>query len=315
MTHLLTYPLPQPVQPLLVTGANGTLGRAFRRICHLRGIEVVALSRADLDIADADQVQAVLRRHRPWAVVNAAGFVRVDEAEAAADRCYRENTTGPSVLAAACAAHGVQLLTFSSDLVFDGRQQQPYVESDRALPLSVYGQSKLLAEQAVLQQFPEALVVRASAFFGPWDQYNFVHQVLTAAQEDRAFEAADDAFVSPTYVPGLVHAALDLLIDEERGIWHVANQGCSSWAQVARTVAEAANFNPDFVLGRPLAALGLPAPRPRQSALQSERAALLPAFEHALRQYLADIGHVAAADKGRLATARPPKTARPAEAA
>ncbi|RZK90212.1 MAG: NAD-dependent epimerase/dehydratase family protein, partial [Hymenobacter sp.] len=94
-------------QPVLITGRTGTLGQAFQRVCRIRGLHAIALDRGELDIADARAIVRALGRYQPWAVVNAAGYVRVDEAETDADHCYRENTTGPDLLAAACAAQGV----------------------------------------------------------------------------------------------------------------------------------------------------------------------------------------------------------------
>jgi dTDP-4-dehydrorhamnose reductase len=111
---------PAAARPLLITGASGTLGRAFGRRCELRGLAYRLLSRSELDIADRDSVDAALALHGPWAVVNAAGYVRVDQAEQDRDRCFRENADGPALLAEACAARRMGLLTFSSDLVFDG---------------------------------------------------------------------------------------------------------------------------------------------------------------------------------------------------
>lgn len=161
-------------QPILITGATGTLGRAFARVCTSRNLRYRLVSRQELDIADPASVERVIAEIRPWAIINACGYVRVDQAEQDAERCFRENTLGASVLAIACVRHGIQLMTFSTDLVFDGRQQAPYIETDRVAPLSVYGKSKVEAECRVLDTHPDALVVRTSAFFGPWDSTNFL---------------------------------------------------------------------------------------------------------------------------------------------
>ncbi|MCC3157689.1 SDR family oxidoreductase [Hymenobacter sp. 15J16-1T3B] len=276
-------------RPLLITGAQGTLGRAFRRVCEVRNLHYVALSRHELDIADPVAVELALAAHQPWAVVNAAGYVRVDEAERDPAQCYRANTTGPKVLAQACAHRGVQLLTFSSDLVFDGQQSVPYTEDDTKGPLNVYGRSKSLAERDVLTAMPGALVVRTSAFFGPWDEYNFVHFALQALRGGRTFEAAADLQVSPTYVPDLVNTALDLLIDEEHGIWHVANRGAYTWARLAQLAAEAAGLDTALVQPQPAAAFGWPAPRPAFSALSSSRGIVLPSVEDGLGRYMHDV--------------------------
>ncbi|WP_217701035.1 dTDP-4-dehydrorhamnose reductase [Hymenobacter sp. CRA2] len=277
-------------QPLLITGAHGTLGRAFQRVCEVRNLHTVCLNREELDIADPVAVELALQRYNPWAIVNAAGYVRVDEAENDAAVCYRVNTTGPKVLAEACAHRDIQLLTFSSDLVFDGQQSVPYTEDDAKRPLNVYGRSKSLAERDVLTTLPQALVVRTSAFFGPWDEYNFVHYALQAMRGGRVFEAAADLQISPTYVPDLVNTALDLLIDEECGIWHIANRGTCTWAQLAQMASEAAGLNTALVRPRPAAEFRWPAPRPAFSALSSGRGIVLPTVEDGLGRYLHDIG-------------------------
>lgn len=274
------------VRPILIAGATGTLGSAFARICETRHLAHRLLTRQEMDIADADAVERAIAHHQPWAIVNASGYVRVDEAEKDAERCFRENAYGPSLLARACARHGIQLLTFSSDLVFDGRQQSPYVETDPVAPLNVYGKSKAEAERRVLEAYPEALVIRTSAFFGPWDGFNFVTQALQALAGGVPFAAASDMTVSPTYVPDLVNACLDLLVDRESGIWHLSNSQPLTWAELALKASIMAGIDPARLEARPWNMLAYAAARPVYSALLSERAILLPALDDALSRYL-----------------------------
>ncbi len=273
-------------RPLLITGARGTLGRAFQRICELRGIPCVALTRDNLDITQADMVAQAIAEIRPSAIINAAGYVRVDQAEQEQDACFAINTRGPEVLAIACREEGLGLVTFSSDLVFDGEQTRPYLERDAAAPLNVYGRSKAEAEKRVLAEYPGALVVRTSAFFGPWDEYNFPIIALRALAAGKPFHVLRDATVSPTYVPDLVHASLDLLIDGEHGIWHLANPGAVTWYDLARQVAQNAGISDASLRPTTLEASRLAARRPRYSALGSERAWLLPPLENALFRFV-----------------------------
>lgn len=230
-------------------------------------------------------MSAALDRHEPWLVVNTAGYVRVDDAEQDHERCLRENAIGPATLARACARHEVSLISFSSDLVFDGRKQAPYDEHDTPSPLGVYGRSKLEAEERVLDAHPESLVVRTSAFFGPWDEHNFVTQTLRTLAEGREVRAADDTIVSPTYVPDLVHACLDLAIDGEQGLWHLANQSTTTWAELARKAAWLGGHAPDRITPVPSSELAWRAPRPPFSALGSARGLLLPSLDDALLRY------------------------------
>lgn len=277
---------PPSPRVLLITGATGTLGRAFARLCTARGLAHHLLTRQEMDIADAEAVNAALDKYAPWAVINAAGYVRVDDAEREAAACLRENADGPATLAVACAVRSVKLLTFSSDLVFDGLKRVPYVESDPVHPRNVYGLSKVAAEARVLACLPAALVIRTSAFFGPWDEHNFITVALRTLAAGQIFSAADDAVISPTYVPDLVNVSLDLLIDDERGIWHLANQGALTWAELATLAAQRGGIDTAKLDARPTDTFGLAATRPAYSVLGSERGALMPSLEDALARYL-----------------------------
>lgn len=276
---------PKSVRPIAIIGARGTLGRAFARLCDIRGIPYHLLTRQEMDITNPASVDAVLTQLNPWAVVNAAGYVRVDDAEREPDACLRINAEGPAILAASCAKRGVPLLTFSSDLVFDGACVSPYVESDLVAPLNVYGRSKVEAEARVLKAHPYALVIRTSAFFGPWDEYNFVTIALRHLTAGQTFVAAEDSVVSPTYVPDLVNASLDLLIDGECGLWHLANKSAIAWAELARMAASLAGVDASRIEARPTRELGLTAPRPIYSVLGSERGVLLPSLDNAMSRY------------------------------
>jgi dTDP-4-dehydrorhamnose reductase len=279
---------PERMTPILISGATGTLGQAFATVCRQRNLAFRLLERGDMDIADPASVEAALARWKPWAVVNTSGYVRIDDAESDSERCLRENASGPAVLAAACAKSGVALVTFSSDQVFDGRGERPWVESDLPAPLNCYGRSKAAAEAAVLAAHPGAMVVRTSAFFGPWDRHNFLVHALDALAAGREFRAADDVRISPTYVPDLVNVCLDLLVDRESGIWHLANHGDVSWAQFAAEAALLAQVDASTLRPCASAELGEVAARPRYGVLRSERASLMPTLENAMARFLAE---------------------------
>jgi len=283
----LKLPDSTPAKPLLVTGASGTLGRAFTRLCEARGLYVSACSRAQLDIGDGASIARVLDETSPWAVINTAGYVRVDEAERESDRCYRENSTGAELLAKACALRGLPLVTFSSDLVFDGNGRVPYVETQDVRPLNVYGLSKARAERSVMQAHSGALIIRTSSFFGPWDEHNLVTVALRTLARGHVFRAIDDVLVSPTYVPDLVNATLDLLIDGEHGLWHLVNDGSVSWAELVRHAATLAKVSTAQLESHSWRELGLAAHRPCFSVLTSERGLVMPNLEDALARYVA----------------------------
>ncbi len=268
---------------LLIAGASGTLGQAFSRICNSRGLDHALLMRCDMDIADPTSVDAALQAYQPWAVINAAGYVRVADAEREAKRCFRENTVGASLLAEACARLGLPYVSFSSDMVFDGALNRPYTESDAVNPMGVYGRSKAEAEQRILAAHSKALMIRTSAFFGPWDMYNFAHATLYGLARGHRVYAPANVAVSPTYVPDLVHAALDLLIDGACGIWHLANRGHVTWHEFAMMLAKAAGLDADTIAVTDTA--GVPA---TVTVLASERGRVMPTLEHGVNRYMHD---------------------------
>ncbi|MGZ8305948.1 MAG: SDR family oxidoreductase, partial [Allosphingosinicella sp.] len=198
------------------------------------------------------------------------------------EACMAANADGAASLAAACAAAGVPLVAFSSDLVFDGRLGRRYDEGDETAPTGVYGRSKADAEHAVRDAHPGALIVRTSAFFGPWDRHNFVGHALDALAGGGGFDAADDARVSPTYVPDLCHAALDLLIDGETGLWHLVNDGELSWYDFALRLAEGSGYDPALVAAED-------GPEVLSTALTSKRGMMLRSFDSALDDFLRSV--------------------------
>jgi len=272
-------------QPILIAGAAGKLGRAFARLCLQRSLACRLVGHDEMDIADPASVEAAIRRYRPWAIVNAGGYASIDGAERDAARCFRANSDGPTVLALACERYQLRLLTFSSDQVFDGASAAPYVESSPVAPLNVYGRSQARAEQRILGVAPKTLVVRTSALFGPWDEHNFVTRALSTLAEGGRFTADADTMVSPTYLPDLAGACLDLLIDGESGIWHMTNGEALSWAELAARACVLAGVDTRGLRRVACAELRQAAPRPAFSALRSERQVLLPPLSDALARY------------------------------
>jgi dTDP-4-dehydrorhamnose reductase len=269
---------------ILVLGGRGNLGQAFGRICESRGLGCHLLSRYDADVGHPASVRNAIERYRPWAVINAAGYTFIDEAEADAEQCHQVNGEGAVTGARLCAEAGIPYVTFSSDLVFDGRKEEPYSEFDVTGPLSVFGRSKVVGETKIALEFSDALVIRSSGFFSPWSMAHFPAEVLRPTGE----LVVPEGLFSPTYLPDLCHAALDLLVDGERGIWHLTNQGQVTWQEFAEMLAER--------FGAPVPHLRIAAPtefaarRPTQSVLISERGAMMPSLENALSRFRHEFG-------------------------
>ncbi len=287
--RMAEYPITQSfgsdVRPLLICGATGTLGQAMARACTLRNIPHALTGRTDLDLGDARSIPSALDRIQPWAVVNAAGWVRVDEAEAATAVCIQANGDGAVALAKACADRGMATLSFSSDLVFDGAKAGPYVEDDPVSPLSIYGVSKARMEAGVAAQQGRHLIIRTAAFFSPDDDHNFAVAVLRALGQGEVFHAAGDLTVTPTYVPHLVATALDLLIDGETGMWHLTNEEALSWSNFAVRIARSLGLDDRLVKAVPYRSLSWPAARPANAALVTRRGAALPPLDAAIAHF------------------------------
>ena len=270
------------VKLLVIIGKTGTLGKAFSRICDLRAIDHIVLGREDVNIADIADIERMIGEYQPWAIINTAGYVKVDDAEIEVENCFFINSIAPQNISTVCKRYGVQFVTYSSDLVFDGKKNNPYLESDIVSPLNIYGRSKAMAEENVLQNNPEALIIRTSAFFGPWDQYNFVHHALKSLKNQQSFTAPNDVVISPTYVPDLVHTSLDLLIDEVAGIWNISNKGSISWAMLATEVVRRSGYDPKYFKAVTLSEMNFAASRPTYSVLDTEKGFELPSLNHAL---------------------------------
>ncbi|CAN5384707.1 hypothetical protein BH11BAC5_BH11BAC5_23410 [soil metagenome] len=272
-------------RPIVIIGKSGTLGKAFSTICLQRNLPNVLLGRDEADITNLMKLKNMIARYRPWAIINAAGFTDVDKAEEQRNLCYRENYLGPRTLAMACEGLNIQLLCFSCDQVFDGSQKRPYKESDTAGALNIYGHSKQLMENLLTADSPSTLIVRTGPLFGY--EEDFISKVISTLSGGKSFVADSDITVSPTYIPHLVHASLDLLIDKEKGIWHLSNKGAVTWYQWAKVMAINAGLDEQLVVED--AGANKAVSRPFNSGLQSEKYFHMPSWQNALNECLQTI--------------------------
>lgn len=268
----------------MITGAGGQVGTFLARRAAETGRDVLALTSAQCDIADAAAVDAV--DLRPGDVlVNCAAYTAVDAAETDAERAHAVNAAGPGYLAAACARSGARLIHISTDYVFDGdfggAAPHPYEPGDATRPLSVYGTTKLAGENAVLAASRDALVVRTAwVYTGAAGGSDFAAVMRKLAGGTGEVQVVDDQVGSPTYAGDLVDALLALA---ERWpsarVLHAANAGAASRYEQARAVFAAVGADPDRVRPVSSAAHPRPAARPAYSALsgaESARAGLAP---------------------------------------
>lgn len=273
---------------LLVIGCRGTLAQAFAKICAIRKLPVLCLGRDSLNICSSATLQKKMRSIRPWAIINTAGFSQVDEAEKNKENCYNLNVIGVKNLAEIARSLQVPLVHFSTDLVFDGSSEEAYLESDVVSPLCFYGETKAASEKLVQGIHDKSLVVRTSPFFGPWDKTNFAYSVIQRVLAGDQIFAPKDVFISPTYVPHLVHATLDLLLDEMTGVIHLTNRGEISWAHWAQRIADKWN-RAHLVTAVTSEEMSYKAKRPHFSVLESERVSMMPSFDEAFENFFAEM--------------------------
>jgi dTDP-4-dehydrorhamnose reductase len=273
---------------VLITGAGGMLGRDVTTACHARGAEVVALGHAALDISDPGAVDATLAAHRPDAVVNCAAFTDVDGAEDDEAGAMKINDEGAALLAAGAESVGAKIVHPSSDYVFDGSAQRPYVESDMPAPISAYGRSKQAGETSVAVSNPRHFIVRASWLFGVGGK-NFVETMLRLGNEQPEVLVVSDQVGCPTYTRHLGEALAVLLEGEDFGIHHIAAAGRCSWYEFAQEIFDQAGVECRVMAGT-TEMLARKAPRPAYSVLGSERPdpITLPHWKRGLAEYLAE---------------------------
>jgi dTDP-4-dehydrorhamnose reductase len=290
-----------PLQILLI-GRNGQIGWELHRTLATLG-PVTAIGRPAIDLAQADTIRSWIESVRPRIIVNAAAYTAVDKAESELQLCMAINGNAPAILAELARRHDALLVHYSTDYVFDGTKQSPYVETDLPNPLGIYGQSKLAADQAIVASGCRHLILRTSWVYGPRGR-NFLLTMLRAARQGSPLRVVNDQFGCPT--PGRLVAeataqALARLHERQnldvRRLYHLATQGATCWHDFARAILTR-DADPD----RPAPQLEaistsqypLPACRPPYSVLSSDqiRADLsiaMPDWETALVQVLEEL--------------------------
>jgi dTDP-4-dehydrorhamnose reductase len=275
----------------LITGAAGMLGQDVVAAAAAAGHEVVALSRAELDITDSAAVGDAFFGVDPDVVVNCAAWTDVDGAEAAPEAALAVNGAGTANVARAAVASGAWTIHLSTDYVFDGAKREPYVESDPVGPLSMYGHTKLAGERAVADHAPgRNTIVRSSWLFGTGGPC-FPATIIGLAGERDELTVVDDQTGCPTNTAQLAPALVELGAARERpvGIVHLAAAGMCTWFELAREIVAASGF-PAKVTPTRTAELPRPAARPAYSVLGSERGEEIPRLPHwreGLAAYLA----------------------------
>ncbi|RZI60572.1 MAG: dTDP-4-dehydrorhamnose reductase, partial [Zymomonas sp.] len=233
---------------ILLTGGRGQVGLALQHAAWPENVVFHAPGRDALDIADAGAIDRMLGSAPFAAVLNAAAYTAVDKAETDASNAIRCNTLAPALLAEASARAGVPLLHLSTDYVFDGRADRPYVETDPTNPLGVYGHSKRAGESAVLAANPRALVIRTAWVISEY-RSNFLKTMLRLAEDRDIVSVVDDQSGRPTCAGDLANALITLITrvandpSAPHGLYHLANAGETTWADLAEYIFECSSRN------------------------------------------------------------------------
>ncbi len=279
---------------VLVTGADGQVGREVAEICEDAGDQVTSCGRTALDVTDRDVVFQITSAIRPDVVIHAAAWTAVDDCESDRDRAFRVNALGTRHVAEAANRVGAHVVALSTDYVFDGTKTDPYLEWDPPNPRSVYGRSKLAGEQA-LAGYTGTAVVRTSWVCGRYGS-NMVKTVLRLASAGGPLAFVDDQRGQPTIVGDLAPMLRRVAVDRRSGLFHITNQGATSWYEFAREVLVAAGHDPGRV--RPIKTSELdpprPAPRPANSVLDNmvlrlSDLPMLPHYRESLHQLVRQI--------------------------
>lgn len=220
---------------IILTGANGQLGRCFQDLVSKENT-VLALGSQELDISNTQAVHDAVTEFQADIVINAAAYTAVDKAESDAERAAAVNAHGPENLALAAKAVGARFVHVSTDYVFDGTATTPYLETDPVNPPGVYGQTKLAGELLVSSIQPEAIIVRTAWVFSEYGN-NFVKTMLRLAKDRPELGVVADQVGCPTYAGDIAAAILRLLeADAPGGIYNYCGDKSVSWAEFAQAI-------------------------------------------------------------------------------
>lgn len=267
--------------PILLTGANGQVGYELNRLAAARDCALIALTRRQLDIGDAEAVEKIVAQFHPSLVINAAAYTAVDQAEQEVEAAMRANRQGPANLAAACQTHRIPLIHLSTDYVFDGNKSGAYDEEDPVAPTGVYGRSKWEGEEEVRARVTHHLIIRVSWVFGPHGN-NFVKTILRLAAERDELRVVADQCGCPTSATHIAEALLTLAgkiregVDVAWGTYHFCGTPETTWHGFAETIIQDAvkiGLLDHAIPVHPITTSDYPTParRPQNSVLDCRR--------------------------------------------
>lgn len=287
------------MKKIILTGASGQLGKALKKELS-KDFEVSAFSKNELDITDFAAVQKICEKLKPDFLVNAAAYTNVDLAESERELALKINSESVGNLAEICKKNGAKLIHFSTDYVFDGENENGFLENDTTRPINFYGESKLAGEQKIQESSCDFAIVRTSWLFGEGE--NFVTKMLELAQKNNEIKVVSDQIGSPTFTTDLAKATREILechshtsSCHSRGsgnpekiegeIFHVTNSGTANWADFARKIFEIKKL-PIKVINIATTDFPTPARRPQVSILRNSKLPEMRNWKIALKEFL-----------------------------
>lgn len=251
---------------ILITGSNGMLGHDLIEVLKDKH-ELLLTTSKTLDITDGDSVMDFILKSNPDIVINSAAYTDVDGCESNPDLAYNVNGEGVKNLALACREVDCPLVHISTDYVFNGQNDRPWVEDDEIGPISIYGKSKLEGEEHIKEILEKYFIVRTAWLYGV-NGRNFPRTMLELAQNHSEITVVYDEVGTPTYTPDLAKGISELIETDYYGTYHLTNSGNCSWCEFARYIFEVADVDVNVI---PVTAseFARPAPRPSYSVLEN----------------------------------------------
>lgn len=268
------------MKPILLIGGTGQVGRALSHVLPALG-PVVVVDRSRLDLCDSQAVRGLIASTQPRIIINAAAYTAVDRAESEPGLAMAINATAPGVMAEECRRIGALLVHYSTDYVFDGSKPEPYLESDPANPLNVYGRSKLAGERAILDSGAAHFIFRTSWVYAA-QGHNFLNTIIRLAAEKPELRIVDDQVGAPTWAGDLARMTVAALAASSgtsnlpgSGIYHMTAAGSVTWFEFARAILDEASIYRGGAMPELLAIktadYPTPAQRPANSRLDHSR--------------------------------------------
>jgi dTDP-4-dehydrorhamnose reductase len=276
---------------IAITGANGLFGCGLVRVTGAKH-EIYPMTRATADLTDVDAVRRALTRERPDALIHTAGIPDPDLCESEPERAFNNNVVATRNVVTAARELSFPVAHISTDAVFDGSANTPQIETDATGPVSVYGKTKLLAEEAVAG-LDHHWIFRVSVLFGPGKD-NFIDKGLRALRQGGTYTVASDQQGTATYTLDAASKILEVMESGRYGLFHLCNQGACTRLELARRAAILANLSEENIVGKPMAEMKRKAPRPEYSVMEMKALAdagiSLPRhWKDALAEYVAQL--------------------------